>query len=269
MKYFPSVGQSVGITFLVILSMLVFAVLNFYLIDLVGKEAATFIYYVVCVGVPLLSFHAYRKNSNQVSSYNLKLEDALVAFVVMFIALGIQFGITSPITNSIPMPDWVKQAFMELAGMGGLFGFLTIAIAAPILEEFIFRGIVLHGLLKNTSPWKAILISSFLFGFVHLNPWQFIGGMVIGIFMGWVYYKTHNLLYCMLIHFANNGFAFLLMQFSTPEEMMNETLVESYGGMTNLLIIIPVSILVVIFGILFLNKQFTSQPILNHEDAQL
>jgi membrane protease YdiL (CAAX protease family) len=269
MKVYPSIGQSVSLTFLVIASMLVFLVLNIALNDIIGQEASMFIYYVVAIGVPAVALHYFRKKKNGSANYNLNPQDYLVIIAVMLIALGIQFGITSPIANSIPMSDWIKQAFAEIADMDGILGFLTIAVAAPILEEFIFRGIVLDGLLKNTSPWKAILISSLLFGFVHLNPWQFIGATIIGFFMGWVYYKTHNLLYCMLIHFANNGFAFLLMQFSSTEEMMDETLVESYGGMTNMLIIIPVSILVVVLGIKFLNKRFAENPIEIDEASSL
>lgn len=46
-----------------------------------------------------------------------------------------------------------------------------MVIAAPVLEELIFRGMMLEGLLKKYSPVTSIIISSILFGVAHLNPW--------------------------------------------------------------------------------------------------
>src|SRR5690606_30966839 len=83
-----------------------------------------------------------------------------------------------------------------------------IVIAAPILEEVIMRGIILDGLLKRYSPVRSILFSSFLFGLLHLNPWQMVSAMVIGIFAGWVYYRTRSLALPILIHATNNLSAF-------------------------------------------------------------
>jgi membrane protease YdiL (CAAX protease family) len=41
-----------------------------------------------------------------------------------------------------------------------IFSFAVIALAAPLFEEWLCRGIVLKGLLKQRSPLKAIIISS-------------------------------------------------------------------------------------------------------------
>ncbi|MCB0802460.1 MAG: CPBP family intramembrane metalloprotease [Flavobacteriales bacterium] len=264
MKIYPNINQSIGITFIIIASMLVFAALNIFLNDLIGKEASMFVYYLVSIGIPFIGFHFYRKKTNATSSYQLKPISLINVLALILITLAIQFGINSPITDLIPMSDWIKQAFMELAEMNGLLGFLTLAVAAPILEEFIFRGIVLDGLLKNTSPWKAILISSLLFGFVHLNPWQFIGGTIIGMFIAWVYYRSHNLWYCILIHFANNASAFLIMQTKPAEELMNQTLVESYGGLGFMLVILPVSWICIYLGIRFLRNRFPTNQTISH-----
>ena len=78
--------------------------------------------------------------------------------------MALLFGVITPIDSLIPMPEILKKALLDLAGQNGIFSFLLIVIAAPILEELLFRGIILDGLLKNYSPLKSILISSFLFG---------------------------------------------------------------------------------------------------------
>jgi len=73
------------------------------------------------------------------------------------------------------------------------------------------RGIVLDGLLRNYSPWKAIVWSAVLFGVLHLNPWQFVVGVVVGAAIGYLYWKTKSLYLCIFIHFVNNSIGFYLM----------------------------------------------------------
>jgi membrane protease YdiL (CAAX protease family) len=47
--------------------------------------------------------------------------------------------------------------------------FFAIAIAAPIVEELLFRGLLQNALAKYMPIWGAILLSSFLFALVHLQ----------------------------------------------------------------------------------------------------
>ena len=85
--------------------------------------------------------------------------------------------------------------------------FLGTAIFAPIFEEWCVRGMVLRGLLTRKKPFWAILISALFFCIMHLNPWQGIEALIIGMIMGYVYFKTGSLLLTMLIHFVNNAFS--------------------------------------------------------------
>jgi membrane protease YdiL (CAAX protease family) len=102
------------------------------------------------------------------------------------------------------------ERMKELNHIEGFSSFFIIVIAAPILEELIYRGIVLDGLLKKYSPLFAILFSAFLFAIVHLNPWQFVVGMVMGVFNGWIYFKVRNVLYPILAHMSCNLVNFII-----------------------------------------------------------
>ena len=97
-----------------------------------------------------------------------------------------------------------------------LWTFLATVIAAPILEEFLLRGIIERGLLHWLSPWKAILWSAFFFAVIHLNPWQATGAFIAGILFGWIYWKTRSLAACIFVHMTNNGTAYL-MQYIFPQ----------------------------------------------------
>ena len=113
------------------------------------------------------------------------------------------------ISSWVPMPDFLRQLFEDMLEPS-IWGFLTVAVAAPILEEILMRGIVLEGMLRNYSPWKAIIWSALFFGIMHLNPWQLVIGVIAGIAIGYLYWKTRSLLLCILMHAINNGFAFYM-----------------------------------------------------------
>jgi hypothetical protein len=101
--------------------------------------------------------------------------------------------------------DMVMELMKEMTGGPLWSSFLVVAIFAPIFEEWLCRGMVLRGLLTKMKPVWAIVISALFFAVIHANPWQALNAFLIGLLMGYVYYKTGSLLLTMLIHFVNNG----------------------------------------------------------------
>ena len=86
---------------------------------------------------------------------------------------------------------------------------LTIAYAAilaPIVEEYIYRGVVIDCL----RPWGehfAVLVSAMLFGLAHGNLNQLLNAALIGYFLGYVCIKTGSWRLGVLLHAANNIYA--------------------------------------------------------------
>ena len=106
--------------------------------------------------------------------------------------------------------DMIMELMKEMTGGPLWSSFLVVAIFAPIFEEWLCRGMVLRGLLTKMKPVWAIVISALFFAVIHANPWQALNAFLIGLLMGYVYYKTGSLLLTMLIHFVNNGTAVVL-----------------------------------------------------------
>lgn len=86
--------------------------------------------------------------------------------------------------------------------------FLCMVVVAPITEEFIFRGIVLHRWTQKWGIKTALIASSILFGFLHANV---IGLSMFGLVMGLLYLKTRTLLVPIACHALNNLIAFGMM----------------------------------------------------------
>ena len=120
------------------------------------------------------------------------------------------------------IPNTMEETFVAMSRNS--FGVLSIALLAPILEELLFRGAI-QGLLQDTlkNPWKAIVISSLIFGIVHMNPAQIPFAFLLGMMFGWLYYRTGSLLPGIVGHVLNNSIAtinMLLYGNSTIEEQM-------------------------------------------------
>ena len=84
--------------------------------------------------------------------------------------------------------------------IGLLLFFLTAAVAAPLFEEFLFRGFLLPSLTRYMPVWTAIGISGLLFGVAHLSLSEIVPLTTLGIILGIVYVRTRNLLAPMLLH---------------------------------------------------------------------
>lgn len=108
--------------------------------------------------------------------------------------------------------------------------FLLVSFFAPIIEEILFRGIIQKGMINNgVKPKTAILISAFVFGFIHFNPWQFVGAFLLGIVLGVVYFKTKSLLMSILLHSFNNTIAAIMMKYYDTESFSDLLHIPEYA----------------------------------------
>ena len=133
----------------------------------------------------------------------------LVGFVVLTIVKYIG-GVVLLLENGIGA-NTENQAALEQLGMSPLFFFFLTAIAAPIVEETVMRGLILGRVFNNS--YLGVILSSLLFGLLHIptniGSWIIYGGM--GLVLAVVYHKTQKLEYTIAIHFINNALGVLLM----------------------------------------------------------
>lgn len=87
--------------------------------------------------------------------------------------------------------------------------FTTASVAAPLFEEFLFRGFLLPSLTRYMSVSWAIVVSSLVFAVAHLSLSEILPLAVLGIVLGVVYTRSRNLLAPMLLHSAWNSITML------------------------------------------------------------
>jgi len=255
-KHFPDTVGSLKIFGLVLLCMLLFAPVLLLFDHLFGRDIGFGVYYLFAMGVPAYYLHRKRKKHSPEATYKLEWKHPRIVILLVLASLGLLGGIIAPIIELMPMPDWLIEILLGLSDHSPIYWIITAVVMAPILEEIIFRGIVLDGLLKNYSPVKAIVISSLLFAAIHLNPWQFVTAFFGGLFIGWVYYRTRNLAYAIIIHAANNFFALAPTFFIDDKVLITGevTPVEMSGGWLPY-ILITVAFIMMFAVCLFLLKK--------------
>ena len=151
---------------------------------------------------------------------------------------------------------WLQEMLPELPNvaekglesiMGNRLGYVVIGLLAPLVEELVFRGAILRSLLRwHHNHWVAIVISALLFALTHVNPAQMPHAFLIGMLLGWMYYRTDSIIPGVVYHWANNSVAYVMYNISialygtgdpTLEDMFGSSVLLSVGF--SLLIMLP------------------------------
>jgi len=105
-----------------------------------------------------------------------------------------------------PPPAVLDEGMRMLTSGEAFWGSLVaLVIVAPLTEETLFRGVLLQGFRTHYRLWAAALWSALLFGLIHLNPWQFLPAVLLGLFFAWLVLRTGSLLPAILTHAAANS----------------------------------------------------------------
>jgi membrane protease YdiL (CAAX protease family) len=102
---------------------------------------------------------------------------------------------------------WHRQPPMNLIAI--LLGYLAFYIVVAFGEELAFRGYIFQNLRKEWGSLVALLVSSFLFAFLHglnphFTPLALVGIALAGVFMAYGYLVTGSLWLPIAFHFAWN-----------------------------------------------------------------
>ena len=127
----------------------------------------------------------------EVSPRWLRTRPWMVLFWSVIAALG---ALIPSIWMQEQMPELPNLMQTEFGMMlSNRWGYLVIGLLAPFTEEMVFRGAILRKLLDSYSPWKAIALSAFFFSLIHMNPVQMPHAFLIGLLLGWMYWRTGSI----------------------------------------------------------------------------
>ena len=96
-----------------------------------------------------------------------------------------------------------------------ILDYVTSCLIIPVVEEILFRGIILGQFKKAYSAWFSIAISSIVFGLVHGIGVHIGYALICGILIGVIYWLTDNLILTCIIHVCFNFFGAVLLNILT------------------------------------------------------
>lgn len=111
------------------------------------------------------------------------------------------------LTHLLPHLPWLTQAKAQLPTTDGLplvWAVLVLVVAAPLAEEYLFRGLLFAGLRRSSGRGTAVLGSAALFAIVHPTI-AVVPVFVLGIVTSVVYEGSGLLLGSILVHALYNG----------------------------------------------------------------
>lgn len=96
---------------------------------------------------------------------------------------------------------------------------IVMAVIPAVCEEYLFRGLIFNGY-KKKNPLKAMLMSSLLFGLIHMNVSQFLYATVMGFLFCILNFATGTLMASILAHCFFNGYNVIMA--SVQSDIVNE-----------------------------------------------
>lgn len=193
--------------------------------------------------VPALAF-AYLKNSTAATYLRLQWpvdgKLALLAVMVTISSLPLM-AFFMDMNQAITLPSflagleqWMREmessaetltyAFLKMdSPVQLLINIFVIALLPAIGEELLFRGCLQQLLIEWTrKPHKAIFLSAALFSAIHFQFFGFIPRMLIGAFLGYLFYWSGNLWYPIIGHFVNNALQVIVYYFTQTDISSSE-----------------------------------------------
>jgi membrane protease YdiL (CAAX protease family) len=221
-KYYPTVLQAIH---LVILYMFIQTIVDFPLALLDYFNDTDYLYNPVkkvVLGVGSIVFiliYGFRKAKAPFSLvFPMKFFNPLILIPIITFFWGAHNLLEIPgvwMDKYLPAPAWFWELFNKIfEGDFGWWGaFTKVAIIAPIIEESIFRGLILQGFRRNYNSFVAVFMSALLFALFHLNPWQFPATFVLGLLLGWLVVRTDSIILAILGHSINNAMVLLTITY--------------------------------------------------------
>lgn len=121
-----------------------------------------------------------------------------IALTLMWIGNMVGLIITTILGNTIT--NEIVNPIEELIQNSSIYiNLIIISIIAPIFEELFFRKLLIDRTIKYGAT-LSILLSAFIFALFHGNLNQFFYAFLLGAFFAYVYTKTGNIIYTILLH---------------------------------------------------------------------
>lgn len=135
------------------------------------------------------------------------LRTAAVCVIIAFVCLFGYLMLQNLCAELFIEWGWEKRTNVDYFENGFWMTLLVAAVLVPLFEEFVFRWLCCKLLQLTKLPlWSIVGISAVLFMLYHWSWSQTVYQLLMGIWLAWIFVKTQQIGWTMLVHFINNAF---------------------------------------------------------------
>ena len=137
-----------------------------------------------------------------------------IAFLpILAVLFFLVIAIARLLNYVLPPQPVYELLFKEDRPIMLVFVSFLIALLGPVIEEVFFRGFLYGALKKSLGVALAVIISGFLFSFLHINLLGFIPIMALGVFLAYMRERTGSLIPSITVHIVHNSAITMMMFF--------------------------------------------------------
>lgn len=164
------------------------------------------------IAYPLTILALGKKGMTEIEKHTMSVKEILLAFMMSYgmLVIGNFLGIGVTTVISFVKGGDVTNPLLEVVTGGNVWiTSIYTVILAPIFEEIIFRKILCGKMIKY-GEGVAIVTSALMFGLFHGNLNQFFYAFFMGFFFAYIYVKTGNIKYTIILHMMVNALGSLV-----------------------------------------------------------
>ncbi len=171
-----------------------------------------YVFYIIRVGYGLPITSLGFTTCNWKSDVMSGLKHYLLVLPIIVLA-GFTVDFISRIFGIAPEQQEILNKLLEEDSLAVLsFMVFFGMLAAPVIEELLFRGFLQSAVRTTFGKLKAIIISGLLFALVHLDAYVFLQIFILGLLLAYLFEKTGSLIAPITVHIFHNSatLAFLI-----------------------------------------------------------
>ena len=130
-------------------------------------------------------------------------KSTLIAYFVMMIPVTLLLNLFSIKLADVLSDGTATNPINEMITEVNFWQVATVVILAPIVEELIFRKFLIDRTIRY-GEFISCVMSGIMFGLWHGNFQQFFFAFFVGVLFSFVYIRTGNIIYTMIMHASMN-----------------------------------------------------------------
>ena len=223
---FPNAADGVVMLFLCFVAQITVGILTIGLSELLGvgmkEPAVVWASYVVAMGMTIILIAGYRRargRRERLTSFSKSGFQPGIILRAFLLLIGFSF-VLEPINELLPE---VKASISP-----GFWGFLTVVIFAPLMEEVLCRGLILRSIEKRHGILAAWVLSACFFGIIHYQPAPMLYATLSGFVLAYAVLRTGSLWTPIAIHALNNLMSYALLSSGHFDQKVADLLPSPY-----------------------------------------